>query len=114
LNNLYLPTSLPLIVYNRYTPAVSEVLKFAWVQYMAFFFVVAFLLFRLNAFIFKHRVCFELLFLLLCCSYILLLFSMLLFIYISELLFLLTLFFYVFVQLLYAHVVSDVALGKTL
>lgn len=39
-----------------YTPAVSEVLKFAWIQYMSFFFVVAFLLYRLNAFIFRHRV----------------------------------------------------------
>ena len=41
---------------NRYTPNVSEVLKVAWVQYMAFFIVVAFLLYRLNAFIFRHRV----------------------------------------------------------
>ena len=39
----------------RYTPGASEVLKFAWVQYISFFIVVAFVLFRLNAFIFRHQ-----------------------------------------------------------
>ena len=39
-----------------YTPAVSEVLKFAWIQYMSFFIVIGFLLYHLNAFIFRHRV----------------------------------------------------------
>lgn len=55
----------------RYTPSVSEVVKFAWIQYAAFFVVVAFLLYRLNAFIFRH-------------------------------------------QLVYAHGVSDIVIGKTL
>lgn len=39
----------------RYTPGASEVLKFAWIQYMSFFIVIAFVLFRLNAFIFRHQ-----------------------------------------------------------
>ena len=39
-----------------YIPAVSEVLKVAWIQYVAFFVVVAFVLFRLNSFIFRHQV----------------------------------------------------------
>ena len=39
----------------RYTPGASEVLKFAWLQYISFFIVVAFVLFRLNAFIFRHQ-----------------------------------------------------------
>ena len=39
----------------RYTPGASEVLKFAWIQYMSFFVVIAFVLFRLNAFIFRHQ-----------------------------------------------------------
>lgn len=39
----------------RYTPGASEVLKFAWVQYLSFFIVIAFVLFRLNAFIFRHQ-----------------------------------------------------------
>jgi hypothetical protein len=40
----------------RYTPPVSAVLKNAWIQYIAFFVVVAFLLFRLNSFVFRHKV----------------------------------------------------------
>lgn len=39
----------------RYTPAVSSVLKHAWIQYLSFFVVVAFLLFRLNSFVFRHK-----------------------------------------------------------
>lgn len=41
---------------NRYTPPVSTVLKHAWIQYIAFFAVVSFLLFRLNSFVFRHKV----------------------------------------------------------
>ena len=44
------------IVSNRYTPPVSTVLKNAWIQYIAFFAVVSFLLFRLNSFVFRHKV----------------------------------------------------------
>ena len=40
----------------RYSPNTSEVLKFAWIQYIAFFAIVAFLLFRINSFIFRHQV----------------------------------------------------------
>eukprot|EP01034_Spumella_vulgaris_P025370 gene25370-31822_t len=39
----------------RYSPEISVVLKKAWIQYVAFFAVVAFLLFRLNSFIFRHQ-----------------------------------------------------------
>lgn len=39
----------------RYTPGASEVLKFAWIQYMCFFVVIAFVMFRLNAFVFRHQ-----------------------------------------------------------
>ena len=39
----------------RYTPPVSEVLKFAWIQYISFFAVISFLLFRLNSFVFRHQ-----------------------------------------------------------
>lgn len=38
-----------------YVPPVSKMLKDAWIQYMAFFLVVWFLLFRLNSFVFSHR-----------------------------------------------------------
>eukprot|EP01040_Poterioochromonas_malhamensis_P000191 gene191-197_t len=38
-----------------YTPPISAVLKFAWVQYMSFFIVVAFLLYQLNSFLFSHK-----------------------------------------------------------
>lgn len=41
---------------SRYTPPMSEVLKWAWIQYMSFFAVVSFLLFRLNSFVFRHQV----------------------------------------------------------
>jgi hypothetical protein len=40
----------------RYTPTVSAVLKNAWIQYLAFFAVISFLLFRLNSFVFRHKV----------------------------------------------------------
>jgi hypothetical protein len=40
----------------RYNPPASEVFKWAWIQYIAFFAVVSFLLFRLNSFIFRHQV----------------------------------------------------------
>lgn len=39
----------------RYTPPVSETLKYAWIQYISFFAVISFLLFRLNSFIFRHQ-----------------------------------------------------------
>jgi hypothetical protein len=39
----------------RYTPPASEVLKWAWVQYIAFWAPVAFLLFRLSSFVFRHQ-----------------------------------------------------------
>lgn len=39
----------------RYSPLPSELLKNAWIQYMAYFIVVAFILFRLNSFIFRHK-----------------------------------------------------------
>jgi transmembrane protein 231 len=37
------------------TPSVSEVLKDAWMQYVAFFIVVAFLLYRMSSFVFRYR-----------------------------------------------------------
>lgn len=40
----------------RYTPPLSAVVKFAWVQYMSFFIVVAFLLYQINSFVFGHKV----------------------------------------------------------
>jgi len=39
----------------RFTPPVSTVLKNAWIQYISFFIVVAFCLFRLNSFVFGHK-----------------------------------------------------------
>jgi len=39
----------------RYTPPVSETLKYAWIQYISFFAVISFLLFRLNSFVFRHQ-----------------------------------------------------------
>lgn len=41
---------------HRYTPAASEVIKFAWIQYLSFFAIVAFLLYRMNSYIFQHQV----------------------------------------------------------
>lgn len=38
-----------------YTPSVSEVLKFSWMQYISFFAVVSFVLFRLSSFVFRHQ-----------------------------------------------------------
>ena len=38
-----------------YTPNVSEVLKFAWIQYAAFFIIVAFLMHRLSSFVFRNQ-----------------------------------------------------------
>lgn len=38
-----------------YTPTLSSTLKFAWIQYMSFFIVIAFLLNILNSFIFRHK-----------------------------------------------------------
>lgn len=38
-----------------YTPAVSEVLKFAWIQYISFFVITAFLLHRLTSFVFRNQ-----------------------------------------------------------
>lgn len=40
----------------RYTPPVSEVLQWAWVQYMAVFIPVAFMLYRLNGFLLRNKV----------------------------------------------------------
>lgn len=39
-----------------YTPATSQVLKVAWIQYISFFLLVAFLLLSLNSFIYRHQV----------------------------------------------------------
>lgn len=39
----------------KYTPSVSEVLKYSWIQYIAFFAVVSFVLFRLSSFVFRHQ-----------------------------------------------------------
>lgn len=39
----------------RYTPPASAVLAFAWIQYMSFFIVVAFVLYRVNSFIFRNQ-----------------------------------------------------------
>jgi hypothetical protein len=49
-----MPYSLCLI--PRFTPPVSAVLKHAWIQFISFFAVVAFCLFRLNSFVFGHKV----------------------------------------------------------
>ncbi len=49
-------TIFPLYDLIRYTPSVSEVIKYAWIQYIAMFAVVSFLLFRLNSFVFRHKV----------------------------------------------------------
>ena len=38
-----------------YTPAVSEVLKYAWIQYIAFFIITTFLLHRLTSFVFRNQ-----------------------------------------------------------
>ena len=40
----------------RFSPPTSEVLKFAWIQYIAFFAVISFLLTRLSSFLFRHQV----------------------------------------------------------
>lgn len=40
----------------RFSPPTSEVLKFAWIQYIAFFVVISFLLTRLSSFLFRHQV----------------------------------------------------------
>lgn len=39
----------------RYRAPASQMLKDAWIQYMAFFLVVWFLLFRLSSFLFSHK-----------------------------------------------------------
>ena len=39
-----------------YSPGPSEVLKWAWVQYVSVFLVIAFLLDRMNSFVFTHKV----------------------------------------------------------
>lgn len=44
-----------ILISLRYTPPLSAVLKFAWIQYMSFFIVVAFLLYQINSFIFEHK-----------------------------------------------------------
>jgi hypothetical protein len=41
---------------GSYSPGVSEVLKFAWVQYLSLFLVTFFLLDRMNSFVFTHKV----------------------------------------------------------
>ena len=41
---------------SRFSPPTSEVLKFAWIQYIAFFAVISFLLTRLSSFLFRHQV----------------------------------------------------------
>ena len=38
-----------------YTPTATEVLKFAWIQFVAFFFIIGFLFYRLTGFVFRHR-----------------------------------------------------------
>lgn len=40
----------------RYTPTASVVLSNAWIQYVCYFIVVAFVLFRLNSFIFRNQI----------------------------------------------------------
>ena len=40
----------------RYFPTTTTILKDAWVKYMAFFIVVAFLIFRLNSLVFRNKV----------------------------------------------------------
>ncbi len=39
----------------RYIPGVSEVLKFAWIQFMSFFIITTFLLHRLTSFVFRNQ-----------------------------------------------------------
>eukprot|EP01038_Epipyxis_sp_PR26KG_P013637 gene13637-18299_t len=39
----------------RYTPTASEMLKFAWIQYISFFAIISFLIFRINSFVFRHQ-----------------------------------------------------------
>jgi transmembrane protein 231 len=39
----------------RYNPPASELLKDAWIQYVSFFLVVWFLLFRISSFLYGHR-----------------------------------------------------------
>ncbi|RYH30786.1 hypothetical protein EON65_04180 [archaeon] len=46
---------LPVFVFS-YTPPVSAVLKFAWIQYVSFFMIVAFILFSINSFIYRNQV----------------------------------------------------------
>jgi len=65
--SIYTPTDKTLQTFNatfilrvneqavRYTPAVSEVLKYAWIQYISFFAIISFLLFRINSFVFRHQ-----------------------------------------------------------
>ena len=38
-----------------YTPNASEVLKWAWMQYISFFVLIGWLLFRLNSYVFRHQ-----------------------------------------------------------
>jgi hypothetical protein len=38
-----------------YTPAASEVLKSAWIQYISFFIIISFLLHRLTSFVFRNQ-----------------------------------------------------------
>jgi len=38
-----------------YTPAASEVFKFAWIQYISFFIITSFLLHRLTSFVFRNQ-----------------------------------------------------------
>ena len=38
-----------------YTPNTSEVLKWAWMQYISFFVLIGWLLFRLNSYVFRHQ-----------------------------------------------------------
>ena len=37
------------------TPSISEVLKDAWIQYVSFFIVNAFLLYRISSFVFRYK-----------------------------------------------------------
>jgi len=64
---VYAPTDVSLQTFNssfvlrvheqavRYAPAASEVLKYAWIQYISFFAIISFLLFRINSFVFRHQ-----------------------------------------------------------
>lgn len=54
----------------RFSPPTSEVLKFAWIQYIAFFAVISFLLTRLSSFLFRHQVMMVTSSLALCCHVI--------------------------------------------